>query len=806
MWQRNWLQDEVLEHQISYWKKQLAGMPNALRLPLDKPRPATQSFRGARFTFTLSEVLTNTIHMIALEESATIFMVLMASFQHLLSRWSGQDDIVVGTPIAGRTDKRTEELIGFFINIIVLRTDLAGDPSLRQLLARVKEITLQAYNHQELPFERLVEELNPIRDLSRQPLVQVMINSILLDDESDFLSKFGLQVEPVFIEDDSARFELMLRFHECENKIICHLDYATDLFEETTIQRFASQYMLLLEKAVIELDRPLTDFSLLTEAEQNLILYEWNNPFSTSDLKCAHNTFFQYATLYPNIIAVHLDNGKSMSYGELAKWSNQIVNYLQIQKIKVGSVVGLIMQESPATLAALLGCLKAGMCILPIDLNYPKEYLREILRENGALLVLGISEETKNLENENYFTFDVVDLYDQDFYSELLYEENISLENVAYLSFIWNESKTKKISMVTHSGLSKFICNKMDKCELKNNKHKFLPFIPSLLLPLCLGDAVLIRQNCFDLDKDFSHGLRTEISNYTETKLLDHPYSIGKKYILDRRLSVVPVGVVGDLYIDASSWSHGYFKRADLTARDFLPSPFNFGQRIYRTGEKAYWHKDGSLKIIDRQQQVVINDYIFDRGEIVSVLKESPVVDQAVVIIREDENKKKNIYAYITCLDDGVNKLDYIAWKSELVKRLPIIMIPEDIILLEKIPLNSDGDIDIDQLLVLSHSKIKYKAPLTKIEIGVAAIWEELLGRDQISLYDNFFDLGGHSLLATLAIARIRELLNIELSLRLLFEAPTLGALSNIIENMLWAQENYTNHHFNNTDGEAGFI
>jgi hypothetical protein len=274
LWQRGWLQGEVLDKQVGYWKQQLTGAPAALDLPTDRPRPAVQSFRGASCAFDLSKDLTRALFDLARGEGATLFMVMVAAFQLLLSRWSGQSDVVVGTPVAGRTHRETEGLIGFFVNMLALRTDLSGDPTFRELLRRVKAMALAAYAHQDLPFEKLVAELQPLRDLSRRTIFQVLINSVLEETPSS-LALPGLNISALATEEVSARFELMLRLRETTQGVICRFEYATDLFEGRTIERLAGHFRKLLEEIVGQPEAHLSELELLGEAERCQLL-QWS--------------------------------------------------------------------------------------------------------------------------------------------------------------------------------------------------------------------------------------------------------------------------------------------------------------------------------------------------------------------------------------------------------------------------------------------------------------------------------------------------------------------------------------------------
>jgi thioesterase domain-containing protein len=275
LWQRGWLQGGALDRQIRYWQDRLAGAPRVLDLPTDRSRPAVQNFRGASVSLGLPKALADALDSFAQREGATLFMVLLAAFQVVLSRWSGQQDIVIGTPIAGRTDRRVEGLIGFFVNMLPLRTDLTGDPTFRELLGRTRDTALGAYAHQDLPFEKLVEELNPVRDLSRPPIFQVMINAFFAEAPLT-LDLPDLKIRALPDEDISARFELMLRLQHVGDGLQCRFDYATALFDGSTIGRLAGHYRNVLEGAVADPGARLSELPLLSEAERHRLLLEWN--------------------------------------------------------------------------------------------------------------------------------------------------------------------------------------------------------------------------------------------------------------------------------------------------------------------------------------------------------------------------------------------------------------------------------------------------------------------------------------------------------------------------------------------------
>uniref|UniRef100_UPI0017F27693 condensation domain-containing protein n=1 Tax=Ramlibacter sp. TaxID=1917967 RepID=UPI0017F27693 len=376
LWQRGWLQGEALQRQVGYWSQRLRGAPATLDLPLDHARPPVQSFRGARVPIELPKPLVRQLLALARAEGATLFMVLLAAFQHLLARWSGQQDIVIGTPVAGRTDQRTEGLIGFFVNMLMLRTDVSGEPSFRALLARARETALEAYAHQDLPFEKLVEELNPVRDLSRPPVFQVMINSFLAENQPAGLDLPGLRTEFPSSEEVAARFELMLRLMGEGDDVACQFEYATDLFDAGTIERFAAHYVALLQTAATQPDRPLDTVPLLGDAERRLI----------------------EARSGPAAVAVTVPLAQ-LSAGDAAleAASNRVARHLAAQGVRHGSVVGVVMHDAPDTLAAVLGVLKAGAACLPLDPADPPQRRQDLLAAAGVSLVLETTQDAERI-------------------------------------------------------------------------------------------------------------------------------------------------------------------------------------------------------------------------------------------------------------------------------------------------------------------------------------------------------------------------------------------------------------------------
>jgi amino acid adenylation domain-containing protein len=384
-WQRQWLQGDVLESQLSYWKEQLKEL-SILNCPTDYPRPVKQSFRGARQSLSLPESLTKAVNELSGREGVTQFMTLLAAFQVLLYRYSGQEDVVVGSPIANRNRTEIERLIGFFVNTLVLRSDCSGSPSFREFLLRVRDVCLGAYAHQDLPFEKLVEELRPERDLSRNPLFQVLF--VLQNTPRPLPQPTGLSIERVDVLPATSLFDLSLYLREREGKLIGFVEYNTDLFESATIERMIGHFETLLKGFVADPEQPIATLPLLTEAERHQLLVEWNNTETEYPKNaCIHELFEAQAAKTPESIALECE-GKQLTYGELNRRANQLAHYLRSLGIGPERLVGICIERSMEMVIGLLGILKAGGAYVPLDPSYPRERLAFMLDDSQASVLL----------------------------------------------------------------------------------------------------------------------------------------------------------------------------------------------------------------------------------------------------------------------------------------------------------------------------------------------------------------------------------------------------------------------------------
>ena len=368
-WQREWLRGEVLARQLAYWQIQRANL-STLELPTDRPRPPLASQQGGHLACVLPASLTVALRALARRANATLFMTLLASFQVLLHRSRGQDDIAVGSPIAGRGHAELKGLIGFFVNTLVLRTDLSGNPPFRELLARVREHALGAYTHQDLPFQKLVEALAPARDLSRNPRFQVLF--VLQNTPAAALALEGLAASRVPLAGHSAKFDLALSLDESADGLQASWEYASDLFEATTIERMAGHFQVLLEAIAANPEQRIGELPLLTAPERHQLLVHWNDTATDYPKDhCIHQLCEEQAARTPEAVAVVFED-QQLTYAELKARANQLAHHLLALGVGPEVLVGICMERSLDLIIGLLGILKAGGAYLPLDPSYPQ--------------------------------------------------------------------------------------------------------------------------------------------------------------------------------------------------------------------------------------------------------------------------------------------------------------------------------------------------------------------------------------------------------------------------------------------------
>ncbi|GAX45459.1 amino acid adenylation domain-containing protein [Tolypothrix sp. NIES-4075] len=508
IWQRQWLQGDVLQSQLSYWEQQLANAPALLALPTDRPRPAVQTFTGSYQQFALSVELTEKLVKLSQEQGCTLFMTLLAAFDTLLYRYTGQSDILVGTPIANRDRSEIEGLIGFFVNTLVMRSNLAGNPSFSELLDRVRDMAMGAYSHQNLPFEMLVEALQPQRDLSYTPLFQVMF--ALQNAPMSQIELTGLTVTPLAAESATAKFDLSLSMQNTATSttlstgdgLIGVWEYSTDLFDASTIERMAGHFVTLLESIVANPEERISQLPLLTQVEQHQLLVEWNNTQADYPLdKCIHQLFEEQVKRTPDAVAVLFDN-QQLTYHQLNTRANQLAHYLRSLGVKPDTLIGICAERSLEMVVGLLGILKAGGAYVPLDPDYPQERLSFMLQDAQVSVLLTQQHLIESLPDHQA---QLVCL-DTDWHliGEYNQENSISdvqASNLAYVIYTSGSTGQPKGVMLSHRNLcnhmfwmqATFPLTETDKV-LQKTPFSFDASVWEFYAPLLVGGQLLLAQ------------------------------------------------------------------------------------------------------------------------------------------------------------------------------------------------------------------------------------------------------------------------------------------------------------------------
>ncbi|WP_142250624.1 non-ribosomal peptide synthetase [Bradyrhizobium sp. UNPF46] len=502
LWQRQWLRGEVQTRQLDYWKRQLADAPQALALPTDRARPQIQSFRGASRGFSLTPQLSSDLRVLARQEKATPYMVFLAAFSVLLARYSGQRDILIGSPFAGRGLPELEAMVGCFVNMLVMRTDVSDDPSFRDLLQRVKETTLSAYENQDVPLERVVEALQPHRDLSRQPLFQVAL--ILLNGPPAQLDLPGLRVSQVATEHVTTRFDLSLTLYEASSGIRGWFEYASDLFDDDTIARIAGHFENLLSAIAAGPDKHVSELKLLDALEHGHLITEWNA--TTVDYpaeKCVGELFVEQVGRTPHAVAV-VGGAHELTYRELNVRSNRLAHHLRGLGVKPDDRVAICALRGVEMLVALLAVLKAGGAYVPMDSTLPIRRLADMLADCAPRAILSDAETMGILEGHTG-DLPVIDLDNEALWTNG-HESNIRPaavglrpENLAYVIYTSGSTGRPKGVMVEHRSLVNLLTS-MSELVGMNPADRLLSVTTvafdiaglELLMPLLVGARVVI--------------------------------------------------------------------------------------------------------------------------------------------------------------------------------------------------------------------------------------------------------------------------------------------------------------------------
>jgi amino acid adenylation domain-containing protein len=494
VWQREWLDGDVLGGQLTYWKRQLRDLPS-LSLPTDRARPVVSSFRGSSCYFRLPAALSASTRTLAQREGITLFMLLLGAFQVLLARYTGQADIVVGSPIANRTRAEIEQVIGCFVNTLVLRTNLAGDPTFREALHRVREVALGAYSHQDVPFEKLVEELQPARDISRNPLFQVTFQ---LQNAAEAPISFpNLVVTFPSLPTETAKFDLAVSLWETSGgELGGRLEYSTDLFDAERIARLAQHYRVLLAAAVAEPSTRVSELPLLTDAERQQLLVEWNRTGTPIPASCVHQWFEAHVERSPEAVAVRSD-GIALTYGQLNARANQLAHRLRNAGADCDTIVAVCLDRTPDLIVALLAILKSGAAYVPLDPEDPAERLAFMLRDSAAACVVTNRRMALALPAQVHTARVYVDEPDLSGEPSDNLPSRAEHHHLAYVLYTSGSTGKPKGVLIEHGGLANYVhwvnetlLQRRDLTLPAVTRPTFDACLKQLLAPLTRGHAV----------------------------------------------------------------------------------------------------------------------------------------------------------------------------------------------------------------------------------------------------------------------------------------------------------------------------
>ncbi|WP_156434463.1 non-ribosomal peptide synthetase, partial [Mycobacterium sp. IS-1590] len=838
--------------QVEFWEQELAGLPERLELPTDRPYPAQADQRGATIVVDWPAELQQRLRTVAEAHNATSFMVVQAALAVLLSTLSDTRDVAVGFPIAGRRDSALDDLVGFFVNTLVLRVNTDGNPTVAELLAQVRRRSLAAYEHQDVPFEVLVERLNPVRSLTHNPLVQVMLawQNWQDSDPAAGLSLGDLRVAPLPVDTHTARMDLAFSLGERWTEagesagIGGSVQFRTDVFDAETIEALVERLRRVLVAMTADPARRLSSLEVL-DAGERARLDEWGNravlmrptppPVSITAM------FAHQVVSAPEREAMSFDGG-AMSYRELDEAANRLAQLLVEHGARPGECVALLLERSPQAVVAILAVLKTGAAYLPIDPGHPDARIEFMLDDAAPVAAITTAVLAERLSGRDLPVIDITDPRIDDYSSAGL--PTPATSDLAYMIYTSGTTGKPKGVAITHHNVTQLMQTLdagLPPAGVWSQCHSlaFDVSVWEIFGPLLRGgrlvvvpdpvvrspedlQALLVAQGVSVLTQTPSavaalstEGLestalvmageacpaevvdrwapgRVMINAYgpTETTMcvaISEPLTAGSGvppigspvpgsalFILDGWLRPVPAGVVGELYVAGHGVASGYVGRSGLTASRFVACPFGgSGQRMYRTGDLVRWGTDGQLQYLGRaDEQVKIRGHRIELGEVQAALAALEGVEQAAVIAREDTPGDKRLVGYVTGTAEPARL------RAALADRLADYMVPAAVVVLDTLPLTPNGKLDTRALPAPEYTAGRYRAPSNAVEELLAGIFAQVLGLERVGVDDSFFDLGGDSISSMRLIGAVNAGLDTGLSVRTVFEAPTVAQLA----------------------------
>jgi len=873
-WQHSVLTGERLQSQIAYWKNRLDGSPPLTTFPADFTRPPTQSYRGAVERFEIEAELVDRLRQLGRQQNSTLFVTLLAAFTVLLSKYSRQLELIIGTPVANRPREELEPLIGLFANTAALRLDLAAAPTFLQLLDQTREALRGALENQDVPFEQLVAEIRPDRDPSYSPVIQTLL--LLRKEPLSCLDMGDIDVVPVDSGRTSAKFDTTLELEETPDGLVGVWEYASDLYQPETVRRMIAHFRTMIERLVDQPDQPLATIPMTTKEEQLQVVHSWNQTASDYPSESTvHQLFEEQVEKTPDAVAATMQSTQ-WTYQRLNREAESVAEALRDHGIRPDELVGICSHRSLAQIAGLIGILKAGGAYVPLDPDYPVDRLCFMIGDTAtrAILVTGdlmpdLQQLLESSDLKNPPTLILLDPPRSGSDPKSGRRAAGGPLNLAYCLYTSGSTGRPKGTLIPHRGVIRLVRNtdfmdfspdqvflqfapmSFDLSTLEIwgpllNGGKLVimpPGTPSLeelgavirengvtalwliagmfrlmveeriddlggLKQLIAGGDVLSVPHVRKMVQTYPHCRMingygpTENTTFTccyevpvdqlpqKSVLIGRPIANTRAYIVDENLQAVPVGVPGELLAAGDGLARGYLNRPDLTSDRFIPNPVtgDADDRVYRTGDLARYLPDGNIEFFGRlDQQAKVRGFRVEPGELENVLNDHDLVREAVAVIRQSLDDKKELVAYVVCHREGVpgdqNDEAVELLRNYVRDRLPEYMVPAAISILDEFPLNSNGKVDRGALPEPTGGRAnsrEFEAPRNLTEETLCRIWCEVLGVSRLGIRDNFFESGGDSIQSIQIVSRARKK-GIELSPRMMLRYQTVAELTSAL-------------------------
>ncbi|ADL53611.1 non-ribosomal peptide synthetase [Clostridium cellulovorans] len=846
LWESSNIGKEKLKKQQAYWKHKLSDEIQMINITTDFQRESIQSYEAGNINFSLDSDLTKNLEKLIEGNEFTLYSVLLSTFNVILYKYTGQTDIIVGSPVAGRTHPDLEKMIGMFVNMLPLRTNVDPTIAFLEYVKLTHNDIITAFENQDYPIEELKDQLNINGDQLYNvvfSMQKVQRDGFKIDDV-DFI--------PIALKSDIAKFDITLIALDKDSTIDFAIEYRKDLFKEETILRFKEHFVNLLREIAANSYSSIGSLDMLSGDERKTILNRVNGASVDYPSNLAVHQLFKsqvQATPWNSAIVYrNHDVERIVNYKELDELSNSLARHLRAKGVGRETIVAIMINQVPEMLIGILGILKAGGAFLPIDPSYGAERITYMIGDSGAKILLSRSELAKDiifdgefidLENPKLYEQDKSQIDNVNLPTDMAYViytsgstgrpkgvviEHRSLINLCYwhLDYYSVDSNDRSIKYAGFGfdasvwevfpyiikGASIYLIDdelRLNIPKLKEffNENKIsIAFLPTQVCEQFMGEEIPSLKRLLtggDKLRNFKASNYEVFNNYgpTENTVVTTSYKLEKQfsnipigkpiyntsiYILDKEKNILPIGVVGEIYISGDGLARGYLNKPELTAESFVPSPFEEGKLMYKTGDLGKWNANGNIEFLGRvDSQVKIRGLRIELGEIETSIIESAAVKDAVVLLKEKTDGDKYLYAYFVPKDN----FDIDSLRVYLIERLPEYMIPTAFVEIEEIPLTANGKVDKKALLALEDKidmGIDYIPPQTDTEIRLAKIWSEVLGVERVGMNDNFYHLGGHSLKAPMISSKVAAEFGVQVPIGEIFRTENVRSLVEYID------------------------